>query len=183
MLNSERLYSSIKAENTFAVFFPRDFNAHCKLWWPGGDTTQDGTQIDDIFPRLGLPLIIPELTSFQPHKSASCIDLILTDQPDIIINSGTRASLDYYCHHQIVHCTVYIKITPPPPYQRKIWHYNRADSAAIKRSMENFSWRQHFSINNDPNWQVKTFTDTLLNIMSIFFLMKIKISFLVIHLG
>ena len=34
--------------------------------------------------------------------------------------------------------------------------------------MNNFPWRQHFNINTDPNWQVKTFTDTFLNIMSNF---------------
>ena len=47
-------------------------------------------------------------------------------------------------------------------------HFNRANSAAIKRSMISFPWRQQLNINLDPNWQVKTFIDTLLNIMSNF---------------
>ena len=34
--------------------------------------------------------------------------------------------------------------------------------------MTNFPWLQHLSLNNDPNWQVKTFTDILLNIMTNF---------------
>ena len=35
--------------------------------------------------------------------------------------------------------------------------------------MEYFPWRQHLNINDHPNWQVKTFTDTsFLNIMSNF---------------
>ena len=34
--------------------------------------------------------------------------------------------------------------------------------------MNSFPWRQHLNVNTDPNWQVKTFTDTLLNIMSNF---------------
>jgi hypothetical protein len=33
--------------------------------------------------------------------------------------------------------------------------------------MASFPWRQYLNINTDPNWQVKTFTDTL-NIMSNF---------------
>ena len=41
-------------------------------------------------------------------------------------------------------------------------------SAAIKRSMTSFPWRQHLNVNTDPNWQVQTFTDTFLNIMSNF---------------
>ena len=31
--------------------------------------------------------------------------------------------------------------------------------------MTSFPWRQHLNANTDPNWQVKTFTDTFLNIM------------------
>ena len=34
--------------------------------------------------------------------------------------------------------------------------------------MISFPWRQHLNINTDPNWQVRTFTDTFLNIMSNF---------------
>ena len=79
-----------------------------------------------------------------------------------------------YCHHQIIHCTVNFRIPPPLPFQRKIWHYNRADSAAIKRSMINFPWQQHLNINTDTNWQVKTFTEIFLNIMSNFIPNEIK---------
>ena len=34
--------------------------------------------------------------------------------------------------------------------------------------MTSFPWRQHLNVNTDPNWQVKTFTETFLNIMSNF---------------
>ena len=63
---------------------------------------------------------------------------------------------------------VNFKIPPPSPFERKIWHYNRADSASIKRSLINFPRRQHLNNNIDTNWQVKTFTEIFLNIMSIF---------------
>ena len=60
------------------------------------------------------------------------------------------------------------RIPPPLPFDRKVWHFNRANLSAIKRSMASFPWRQHLNVNTDPTWQVKTFTDTFLNIMSIF---------------
>ena len=71
-----------------------------------------------------------------------------------------------FFHHRIVHCKVNFRIPPPLPFDRKIWHFNRANSATIKRSMTSFPWRQYLNINTDPNWQVKTFTYTFLNIMS-----------------
>ena len=171
--NFENLYSKFKSENPFATSFTGDFNAHSQLWWSVGGKTPEGTQIDELFTKLGLSQLISEPMNFEPHKNPSCIDLVITDQPNIILDSGTRASLDSYCYHQIVHCKINFRI-PPLPFDRKIWHFNRANSASIKRSMTNFPWRQQLNINTDPNWQVKTFTDTLLNIMSSFIPNEIK---------
>jgi len=112
--------------------------------------------------------VISEPTNFEPLKTASCIDLLITDQPNIILDSGTRDSLDPYCHHQIIYGKINFRIPPPLPFERKIWHYNRADSISIRNSMKNFPWEQHLNINTDTNWQVKTFTDIFLNIMSNF---------------
>ena len=115
------------------MFFTRDFNAHSQ-----GHTTNEGTNIEELFTNLGLSQVISKPTNLEPHKNLSCIDLFVTDQPNIILDSGTRASLDSYCHQQIIYCKLNFKIPPPLPFERKIRHYNRADSAAIKRSMTNF---------------------------------------------
>ena len=172
--NFETLYSNIQSENPFATFFTGDFNAHTQSWWLSGKTTPEGEEIDELFAKLGLSQIISEPTNFEPHKNPSCIDLIVTDQPNIILESDTRASLDSYCHHQIIHCKLNFRIPPPLPFERKIWHFHRANSAAIKRCMTSFPWRLYLSINTDPNWQVKTFTDIFLNIMSNFIPNEIK---------
>ena len=166
--NFRNLHTKIKAENPFATFFTGDFNAHSQFWWPDGDTTLEGTEIEHLLTSLGLSQVISEPTNFEPNKNPSCIDLVITDQPNLILDSGTRASLDPYCHHQIIYCKINFRIPPPPPIDRKIWHFNRANSAAIKRSMTNFPWYQHLNVNTDANWQVKTFTDIFLNIMSNF---------------
>ena len=168
------LYFKIKAENPFAMFFTGDFNAHSKLWWPSGDTNREGREIDDLFTSLNLSQIISEPTNFEPGKKPSCIDLIVTDQPNLILDSGTRASLDSNCHHQIIHCKVNFRIPPPTPSERQIWHYHRANADAIKRSMSNFPWLQHLNVNPDINWQVKTFNEIFLNIMSNFIPNEIK---------
>ena len=59
-----------------------------------GDTTPEGKEIDDLFTSLGLYQVISEPTNFEPNSKPSCIDLIITDQPNLILDSGTRASLD-----------------------------------------------------------------------------------------
>ena len=172
--NFKVLHTKIQAENPYASFFTGDFNGHSQFWWPDGENTPEGKEIEESFSLLNLQQIICEPTNFTPGKKPSCIDLIATDQPNLILDSGTRPSLDSKCHHQIIYCKVNFKIPPPSPTERKIWHYNRANSNAIKRSMENFPWSQQLNLKTDPNWQVKTFHEIFLNIMASFIPNEIK---------
>ena len=172
--NFSNLYTKIQVENPFAVFFTGDFNAHSEYWWTDGDTTPEGSEIEHLLSSLGLFQVISEPTNFEPNKNPSCIDLLITDQPNLILDSGTRASLDPYCHHQIIYCKVNFRIPPPPPLDRKIWHFNKANLVAIKRSMTNFPWIEQLNLNSDTNWQVKTFTEIFLNIMSNYIPNEIK---------
>ena len=153
LTNFRNLYLKIKAESPFATFFTGDFNAHSLLWWPDGDTNPEGLEIENLITSLGLSQIIPEPTNFGSNKNLSCIDIIITDQPNLGLDCGTRASLDSYCHHQIIYCKVNFRIPPPPPFESKIWHFKRANTVAIKKSMASFPWHQHLNINTDPNWQ------------------------------
>ena len=123
---------------------------------------------------LNLSQIISEPTNFTPNKRPTCIDLIATDQPNLVLDSGSRASLDSCCHHQIIHCKFNFKIPPPPPQERRVWHYSKANFAAIRRSMSKFPWMQHFNLNSDVNWQTKTFTEIILSIMSNFVPNEVK---------
>ena len=92
------------------MFFTGDFNAHSQLWWTNGDTTPEGQDIGDLFSSLNLSQIISEPTNFTPHKSPTCIDLIFTDQPNLVLQSGTRPSLDPKWHHDIIYCMINYKI-------------------------------------------------------------------------
>ena len=112
--------------------------------------------------------VITEPTNFEPNKNPSCIDLVITDQPNLILDSRTRPSLDSFCHHQIIYCKANINLPPLPPYEREIWHYHRANVTLLRRSISNFPWLQHLNINSAPNWQTKTSTKIFLNIMSNF---------------
>ena len=94
--NFTNLYSKMKSENPFATFFSGDFNGHSQLWWPEGDSTAEGREIENLLSSLGLYQLISEPTNFEPNKNPSCIDLIITDQPNLVLDSGTRDSLDSF---------------------------------------------------------------------------------------
>ena len=112
--------------------------------------------------------LISEATHFfRDDFIPSCIDLIVTDQPNLVLNSGVRSSLDKTVKHQITFCKINFKIPPLPNYVRRIWHFNRADEVLIKRVIAAFPWDnlKHY---HDPNKQVEILNKTVLNIMSNF---------------
>ena len=73
------------------MFFAGDFNAKSQFWWPDGDETPEGREIEVMLSSLGLSQVIGEPTNFDPGSKPSCIDHIVTDQPNIILDSGTRS--------------------------------------------------------------------------------------------
>ena len=156
------------------TFFTGDFNGQSQFWYPDGSSTLEGSEIENIVTSLGLHQIIREPTNFEPNKNPTCIDLIITDQPNLVLDSGTRPSPDSFCHHQIIHCRANFNLPPPPPYEREIWYYQRANRDLIQRCFQNFPWEQHLNLNQNPDWQVKEFNKIVLNIMSNFIPHEVK---------
>ncbi len=107
-------------------------------------------------------------------ESKSCIDLIFTDQPNIFIESGVHPSLHEQCHHQIVYGRLSINNLAPPPFTRRLWHYDSANIDAIRRSIEMYQWRESLQSIECPNQQVKLLTEVVLNVCSNFIPNEIK---------
>ena len=123
------------------MFFTGDFNAHSQGWYPEGDTNPEGVLLDNLFSDLNLTQIISEPTHFfNDYCNPSCIDLIVTDQPNIVMDSGVRDSLDVTVKHKIIFCKINFKIPSLPKYIREIWHFNRANEDLIKRAISSFPW-------------------------------------------
>ena len=172
--NFENLYEKIKNEKPYATFFTGDFNGHSQSWYPQGDTNPEGFYLDNLFSGLNLAQIISEPTHIMRDScKPSCIDLILTDQPNIVLDSGVRDSLDSTVKHKIIFTKINFKIPPPPNFTRKIWHFNRAREASIKKAIRDFPWVANLS-NFNPNRQVSILNQTILNIMSNFVPNEVK---------
>ena len=71
---------------------------------------------------------------FLPN-SESCIDLFFTSQPNLVSESGVHASLFPRCHHQIIYAKINLKIYYPPPYERLVWDYSKAELTNIRKSL------------------------------------------------
>ena len=131
-------------------------------WWSEDINTSEGLKLLSLTSANGVSQLINEPTHLQTSNS-SCIDLIFTDQPNLSVNSGVHASLHPNCHHQIVHSSFNLNISYPPPYQRLVWDYKKADSKSIRKALDSVNWERLFD-QLDINAQVAAFNETILNV-------------------
>ena len=130
ILNFEMILSNINSPNPHFSIILGDFIARSNNWWQGDTQTSEGSQIDYLTTSYGFQKLISKPTHILKNSS-SCIDLIFTDQPNLITDSGTNPSLHPNCHH-ITFCKINLKITYyPPPYRRLVWDFKTGNISSI----------------------------------------------------
>ena len=72
-------------------------------------TTYEGSKIDAITSQFGLQQLIKKLTHVL-SDSSSCINLLFTSQPNLIMESGVHSSLHQNCHHQEMYAKIGLKV-------------------------------------------------------------------------
>ena len=128
------------------------------------NTNTEGAKIVFVTSQYGIQQIINESTHVL-ENSSSCIDLIFTLHPNLIVDSGVHSSLHPNCHHQIVYAKFNLKIHFPPPYEREIWYYGQGNTELIGRAVHEFIWQTAFS-NLNKNETISFCNKTVLNIFT-----------------
>ena len=129
-----------------------DFNAKSKSWSVNDTTTEEGTILENVPSLYGKKQSISAPTHILQHSS-SCIDLILVDEPNLVIDSGIHPSLHQTCHHQDIFCKLNMKIEYPPSYASEIFDYGKSQTDLIKREIDQFDWYNLF-LDKNINEQV-----------------------------
>ena len=93
----------------------------------GGEDIEnpEGATLDELLEINNLYQLIDEPTNMR-GECMSCIDLVITDRPNIFVESGVHPSLDDHCQRQIVYGKLNISIPHPLPYKRTIRDYSKA---------------------------------------------------------
>ena len=162
LTNLERLFSDINKRKPSLSVVTGDFNARSSYWWYNDINSTEGTNLFSLTSSNGFSQLINEPTHFQNNRS-SCIDLILTDQPNLSVNTGVHSSLHPNCHHQIVHSRFNLNVYYPSPYQRLTWDNKKADSIKIRQALDSVNWEKLFDKKN-LNAQVMVLNETILNV-------------------
>ena len=110
-------------------------------------TSFEGSTIESITLQFGLHQL-KNKTAQLLQNSSSCSDLIVTSQPNVLVELGVHPPLHPNCHHKTIFAKFSLKIYYSPPYLRKVWHYKEANTDLSKRAVNNFNWKKAFS---NPN--------------------------------
>ena len=177
----DELLSKTVSSNSLFTLILGDFNARSSSWWKEDRTTTEGSQLEALTSLNNFHQLISEPPHILPNSNF-CIDLIFTDQPNLVVNCGTHSSLNSKCHHQITHCKLNLIIEYPPPYELLVWDYKKANIENIKKSLESVNWETLFG-NKSVNTQVCIFNETIMNIFSNFVPSKLLHLMIVTLLG
>ena len=90
-----------------------------KTWFINDQSSKEGTQLESLTSLYGMTQLIAEPTHVL-ENSSSCIDLIFTNQPNLIMDSGVYPSLHSKCHHQVIYTKLNLQKEYPPPYTREV---------------------------------------------------------------
>ena len=181
LISFEKLIGGIIAKNPLFVLITGDFNARSTNHWKNDLSTSEGTQVDSPTTSYGLISIISDPTYILPNSS-SCIDLIFTNQPNLVTESGVHPPLHPKCHHQIVFAKLNLKVECPPLYQRLIWDYKNADITSINRVIDIFDYGNSFEGKN-VHEKAHFFNKTIMNIFQNYIPIKLFFVMITIHPG
>ena len=138
LANFEKLFDDVQIFQPAFTVILGDFNARSKSWWCDSTTTE-GTSLDSLVSTHCFHQLISEPTHIM-RNSLSCIDLIFTDQPSLVVDSGVHPTLHEYCHYQITYRKLNLKIEYPLPYAHLVWDFKRADVNAITTAINQVDW-------------------------------------------
>ena len=144
-----------------------DFNAKSSKWHCQDKSAFKGNVIDNITSYFGLCQLIKELTHIL-DTSSSCLYLIFTSLPNLIIHSIVHSSLHQNCHHtqdtlNSTYSTKFKLITLLLICKKfRITKMLMLD--LYKKQWTHFNWTRAFS-NTSVNVKVNIFNNTILNIL------------------
>ena len=91
----------------------------------------------------------------------TCVDLILTNNLQVFVNSEVIPSPDGCCHDHIIQGNFYFSVPCSHPYKREIWKYYLDGTDMIKQSIKLIDWSALFH-NKTVDEMTICFTETIL---------------------
>ena len=137
-----------------------DFNDRCTTWLQDHNNSELGNKLRDFLSENNLHQLIDE-----PTRDLNILDLIITDSPNFITNSGvlpTISNLD----HDIIFGELKIRYNGTKNFFRKVIYYDRGNYVLLNELLSRISWdpiTQESSLEDDVSFLTECLTNATEN--------------------
>ena len=144
--NLELNFDHMAEKNPFMMVVLGNFNTKSKSWYANDSTNFEGSNIDFSTSSFCFHQIINKPTDIL-NNSSSCIDLIITTQSNLVMESVVHSSLHANYHHQLPYAKFNLNVFyPPPTYDEKSGLVNLRILIAFKGHLKILIGKKHFSM-------------------------------------
>ena len=136
--NFQTVLNNLLFDNPDSFFILGDFNDHCLVWDDDHRQSELGLKLVQLVNSNNLFQVITEPTHIKPNSS-TLLDLIITDSPGYITESGVSSPIGdpYHC---LIHCSINFNTAHQKCYSRLIWRYNFGDFNKLNNNLINAPW-------------------------------------------
>ena len=131
------LVNKTTSSNSLFTIILGDFNARSSSWWKEHKTTAERKHLEALASLHNFDQLQSERTHTLSHSS-SYIDLIFTNQPNLVVKCGAHSTLNATCHYQIKHCKLSLNIQYFP-YEWLVWNCKKVNTESIKKFIESIN--------------------------------------------
>ena len=83
----------MRDEKLHGIIFTGDFNCRSQQWWPGDTENEEGVALDEFIESNNL--------NTYHEREQIMYNLIITDQPNFLVDYGLHPSLYKTCHREL----------------------------------------------------------------------------------
>ena len=143
--------------NPKTLIITGDFNDRCQSWNTDHSDSDLGLRLVNILSQNNLFQLINEPTRVN-NVSESLLDLMITDSPGYVLNSGILPPIST-SDHSVVFCTFSISHRVDHPFKRKIWDFKKANFEDLNKAALDAPFNTGFDVFDDINDMASFWTD------------------------
>ena len=124
--------------NPFILIVTGDFNDRCAAWDSAHSESELGLSLVNLVSQHNLFQLIDEPTRTSEYSN-TLLDLIITDSPGLVLDSGTLAPISN-SDHSVVYCSFSLSLHKDISFKRPVWDYKKANFPELNAALSSAPW-------------------------------------------
>ena len=128
------MFSQLLHHNYIPIMYTSLYSStECTDWHLPHANSEVGNKLVNILEQNNLYQIVKEPTGYF-DKGAHLLDLIITELPDLFLNSGVSAPFANL-HHATIYGTLNFNLHQSKSFKRTVWDFKSADKGILNEAM------------------------------------------------